>query len=433
MSGEAHHRTADRRAIAGWCLYDWAMSAFNTVIGTFVFAVYVARGVAGDEVAGTAAWGQAMAAAGLALLILSPVLGAVADRAGPRKPWLAAMTAVCVGCTCALWFVRPTPDDLMYALVMAALASVAFELANVFYNAMLPEVAPPAMLGRVSGWGWGVGYFGGLLCLVVALFGLVTDGAPLAALMAQDAQQPVRATAWLAAAWYAVFALPLFFWVAEPPLPRRPLGQATREGLAMLADTLRRARGQANLLRFLIASAFYRDGINTITAFGGIYAAGTFGMSFEEIIIFAIVLNVFAGTGAVCFAWIDDRAGSRRTILVSVAALAACGVALLLVTEKLWFWVFALGLGVFFGPAQAAGRTLMARLAPAGQEGEMFGLYGFAGRAVGFMGPLALSLATSAFASQRAGMASIMVFFAIGFALMWKVQEPPRIIPGKES
>lgn len=414
----------DRRAIAAWCVYDWAISAFNTVIGTFVFSVYVAKGVATDEVSGTAAWGQAMSLAGLALLLLSPVLGAVADRAGPRKPWLAAMTGICVAATLSLWWVRPDPADLMFALVMAGLATVAFELAGVFYNAMLAAVAPPSMLGRVSGWGWGVGYFGGLGCLVAALFVFIGDNSPIALWLGTENQEPVRATAVLAAVWCAVFAVPLFIWVPEPAFERRPLGQAVREGVAMLADTLRRARAQKNLFRFLIASACYRDGINTITAFGGLYAAGTFGMSFEEIIVFAIFLNILAGIGAVGFAWIDDRRGARFAILLSLAGLSVCGVALLLVQTKLWFWVFALGLGVFFGPAQAAGRTLMAKLSPPGQEAEMFGLYGFAGRAVGFFGPAAFGFATAAFASQRAGLATVLVFFAVGIALMLTVKEP---------
>ncbi|HRJ61707.1 MAG TPA: MFS transporter [Azospirillaceae bacterium] len=414
----------DRRAIAAWCVYDWAISAFNTVIGTFVFSVYVAKGVATDEVAGTAAWGQAMSLAGLALLLLSPVLGAVADRAGPRKPWLAAMTGICVAATLSLWWVRPDPADLMFALVMAGLATVAFELAGVFYNAMLAEVAPPSMLGRVSGWGWGVGYFGGLACLVAALFVFIGDNSPIALWLGTENQEPVRATAVLAALWCAVFAIPLFIWVPEPAFERRPLGQAVREGVAMLIETLRRARAQKNLFRFLIASACYRDGINTITAFGGLYAAGTFGMSFEEIIVFAIFLNILAGVGAISFAWIDDRRGARFAILVSLVGLSVCGVALLLVEAKLWFWVFALGLGAFFGPAQAAGRTLMAKLSPPGQEAEMFGLYGFAGRAVGFFGPAAFGLATAAYASQRAGLATVLVFFAVGIALMLTVKEP---------
>lgn len=416
----------DRRAIAAWCLYDWAMSAFNTVIGTFVFAVYFTRAVAESEVAGTAGWSRAMALSGLAIAVLSPVLGAIADRAGARKPWLGLFTAVSVAGSAVLWWVRPDPSDAMLALVTVAIATTAFELAGVFYNAMLPGLAPARMVGRVSGWGWGVGYFGGLVCLVAALFGFVRGDAPFAGVLGTAEQENVRATAVLVAVWYGVFALPLFLFVPDPPAAGRPLGAAVRERLAMLAGTLRGLPRHGNVLRFLVASAFYRDGINTITAFGGIYAAGTFGMSFEEIVLFAIVLNVFAGTGAVGFAWLDDWFGAKRVIVVSVLALSVTGGALLLVTETLWFWVFALGLGVFFGPAQAAGRSLMARLAPAGMETEMFGLYSLSGRAVGFLGPLALGIATEAFASQRAGMASILVFFLIGFALVLTVREPHR-------
>ncbi len=421
----------DRRAVAAWCLYDWAMSAFNTVIGTFVFAVFFTRAVAENEVAGTAQWSRAMAASGLAVALLSPVLGAIADQGGRRKPWLAVFTLICVAFTAALWWVEPDPSSALFALVCVAVAFTAFELAGVFYNAMLPGLAPPGMVGRVSGWGWGVGYFGGLACLVAALFGFVGEAAPIAALTGTEAQANVRATAWLTAAWYAVFALPLFLFVPDAGGPAKPLGLAVRDGLAMLRRTLAEVRRYVQIVRFMIASAFYRDGINTITVFGGIYAAGTFGMGFEEIVVFAIVLNVFAGAGAVGFGWVDDRIGAKRTILIAVAALILTGIPLLLVEDKLWFWVFALGLGAFFGPAQAAGRSMMARLSPPGMTTEMFGLYNLSGRAVGFLGPLALGLATEAFASQRAGMASILIFFLLGFALMLTVREPDGAATGR--
>lgn len=416
--------TLDRRAVAAWCLYDWAMSAFNTVVGTFIFSVYFTSAVAESEVAGTAAWSRAMAISGLAIAVLSPMLGAIADQAGRRKPWLGMFTGICLVATVALWWVRPDPSNVLLALVGVAVATTAFELAGVFYNAMLPALSPPHMLGRISGWGWGVGYFGGLACLVLALFGFVQADGLFIGWVGTEAQANVRATSLLVAVWYAVFALPLFLFVPDAPATGLPLATAVRDGIGMFRRTLGYLRGEGNLVRWFIASALYRDGINTITAFGGIYAAGTFGMSFEEIVIFAIVLNVFAGTGAIGFAWLDDWFGAKRVILVSVFALVLTGAALLMVTEKLWFWVFALGLGIFFGPAQAAGRSFMARMAPPGMVTEMFGLYSLTGRAVGFVGPLALGFATEAFASQRAGMASVLVFFVIGFALMLTVREP---------
>ncbi|WP_207457210.1 MFS transporter [Azospirillum sp. SYSU D00513] len=419
-------RTSDWRAIAAWCLYDWACSAYNTVITTFIFAVYFARGVVGDEVSGAARWSAAMTLCGLLIALLSPVLGAIADRNGRRKPWLAGFTAVTVVASALLWWVRPTPDDAFLALACVVVATVSFELANVFYNASLPGLVPKDRLGRVSGWGWGLGYFGGLSCLVLALFVFVQAEAPLFGLLGKEDQANVRATSLLVAAWYGLFALPYFLLVPDEPATGRPLGASVREGLATLRRTVLELRRYKQVLRYLIASAFFRDGISTITAFGGLFAAGTFGMSFQEIVLFAIALNVCAGFGAVAFAWVDDRIGAKPTILISLTALTGFGVPLLLVEEKLWFWILALGLGTFFGPAQAAGRSLMARLSPPGMAGEMFGLYSLTGRAVGFLGPLAFGLATQAFSSQRAGMASVVAFFVIGFALMLTVREPAR-------
>ncbi len=413
-----------RRAILGWCFYDWAMSAYNTVIGTFIFSVYFTRGVAESELAGTAQWGRAMALSGFVIAILSPVLGAIADRTGRRKPWLGLFTAATMVGTALLWFVRPDPDYVLFALVVVALSNITFELANVFYNAMLPSLAPPGMTGRVSGWGWGLGYFGGLGCLVLALFGLVQATDPLFGLIGTADQANVRATALLVALWYGLFALPLFLFVAEPPAAGVSAGRAIRDGMKALLDTLRAIRRYANILRFLIASAFYRDGLNTLFAFGGIYAAGTFGMSFQDIVLFAIALNITSGLGAIGFAWIDDWIGAKRTILVSLIGLLAFGIPVLLVPSQGWFWGMALGLGVFVGPAQAAGRSMMARLAPPGMETEMFGLYALSGRAVAFFGPLFLSWATETFSSQRAGMATIVVFIMIGLVAMLSVREP---------
>lgn len=408
--------------LAAWCLYDWASSAFNTVIGTFVFSVYFTKAVAVDEIAGTAAWSRALAVAGVLVAVLSPLLGAVADGAGARKPWLAAFTLACLVPTALLWTVRPDPADAGFALVAVAVATVAFELANVFYNAMLPDVAPAGRLGRLSGWGWGLGYAGGLLCLVLALVGLIRAEPPPFGLDTAT-QEPVRATALLTALWFALFAWPLF--VFTPDRPRgAPVGRAAREGIARLIDTLRALRRHGMILRFLIASAVYRDGLATLFAFGGIFAAGTFGMSFAEIVTFGIALNVAAGLGAIGFARLDDRVGARRVILISLGGLVACGVPLVLAEGRTAFWVLALGLGVFVGPAQAAGRSLMARLSPPGLATGMFGLYALSGKAIAFLGPFALGLATDAFASQRAGMATILAFFALGFVLMLGVREP---------
>lgn len=419
-------RTNSRAGILGWCLYDWAMSAFNTVIGTFVFSVYFTKGIVGDAARGAELWAFVIGVAGGAIVLLSPVLGAVADHGGRRKAWLAVCVAVAVVPTALLWFMAPDPSSIVPTMLLVGVAIVAFELSYVFYNALLIDVAPPGMLGRVSGWGWGLGYFGGLVCLVIALFGLIGFGgaAPLLPLPAVDSAGP-RATGPLVALWWVVFALPLLLLVRERP-GGAPIGTAIRRGLADLGRTLRSLPGQGNLVLFLLGSAVYREGFNLLFAFGGIYAAGTLGLDFGQLVLFAIGLNVTSGIGAILAAWADDALGSKPTILVSLAALVAIGIPIILVTDPVWFIGLALALGLFLGPAQAASRTLMGRLAPAGGEGEAFGLYGLTGRATGFLGPWLFAAATAAFASQRAGMATVIALFALGGLLVAMVREPAR-------
>lgn len=412
-----------RAGILAWCVYDWGQHAFNTVIGTFVFSVYFARAVAPDQVTGTVLWSHALELAGIAIAILSPILGAIADRAGRRKPWLGLFTAITVTVAALLWFVRPDHAWVLPALVLVGIGSVSFDLGGVFYNAMLADLAPPERIGRLSGWGWGLGYAGGLACLVTALFALVRAPHPVFGFSHTDSAN-IRATSLLVAVWFGVFALPLFLLTPDRPASGLGLAQSVRQGLAALGRTLRRIGGERRLVLVLVATALYRDGLTTLFAFGGLYAAGTFGMSFSEIVTFAIALNVMAALGAAGFAWVDDAIGPVPTILISLVGLIGFGVPILLVTGKPAFWVLALGLGIFVGPCQAAGRSLIARLAPPDLVAETFGLYALSGRAAAFLGPLALGWATSHFASQRAGMATIVLFFAAGLALMLRVRRP---------
>lgn len=409
--------------IASWCLFDWAMSAFNTVIGTFVFAVYFARGIWGDEVAGSAVWANALAVAGLCIAILSPVIGAVADRSGRLKPWLALFVLMTVLPTAALFWAEPNRDFALYALICMVVATIGFELSGVVYNAQLSLAAPPRMIGRVSGWGWGLGYFGGLACLALCLVALVQPETPWFGIGTEGAEN-IRATAVVVAVWFALFSLPLFVFTPDRASGGAPIRRAVSEGLGTLWRTLKSLRRQGNLVRFLLASALYRDGLATLFAVGGLYAAGTFGMSFEEILIFAIGLNVTAGLGAFAFAFLDDAKGSRLVVLLSLAGLIALGLPILLVEDKSWFMGLALALGLFVGPAQAASRSLMARLSPAGEETEYFGLYALTGKAAAVTGPLFFAWATLTFDSQRAGMATILVLLAAGMALLFRVSLP---------
>jgi UMF1 family MFS transporter len=404
-------------------MFDFANSGYTTVVVTFVFATYFSQAIAPTPELGTAWWGIAQALSAILIALASPIFGAIADQTGPRKPWVLVFSALTVVATAALWFAVPGPAVALMALALVVVANIGFEVSQVFYNAMLPAIARPAAIGRISGWAWGVGYLGGLLCLVVALFGLVQATPPPLGLDAAT-QEPVRATSLLVALWLAVFAIPLFVWVPDEGRRGLALSTAARRGLTTLVATFRSARAQPNLFRFLIARMIYNDGINTLFAFGGIYAAGTFGMSLTEVIQLGIALNVTAGLGAAAFGWIDDKVGSKRTVTVSLVAIVVLGSVVLLAPDKTTFWVATLALSTFFGPVQASSRTLMARLAPAAQRSEMFGLFAVTGKAISFMGPLAVGWATAATGSQRWGLATVMVFFAAGLGLLRRVKEP---------
>jgi UMF1 family MFS transporter len=357
---------------------------------------------------------------------LSPVLGAIADQNGRRKPWVAAFSLVCIAATALLWFVKPDPAFVLFALVCLALGNFAFEFAVVFYNAMLnDDLVPPHRLGRLSGWGWGTGYAGGLVCLVIVLVGFVSADPPWFGLGKEEAAH-VRIAGPIAALWFAAFAWPLF--VVTPDQPGRGIAPmaAIRRGLGTVAGTLRNLRNYRNVARYLLAHMIYTDGLNTLFAFGGIYAAGEFGMAMEEVIWFGIALNLTAGLGAFGFAWIDDWIGAKRTITIALVGLIVTGIAILLTHDKTVFWALGMALGTFFGPAQAASRSLMARLAPLGMQAEMFGLHALSGKATAFIGPALFGWATVSFGTQRAGMASVLLFLALGAVLLWTVQEPRR-------
>jgi len=408
----------DRKAVAAWCFYDWANSAFPAVITTFVFATYFTQAVAPDPVTGTAMWGHATSIAGLCIALLAPLLGPVADHTGRQKPFLAVFSGIAIAACATLWFVRPSPDSIPLALIAFAIATVAFEVAAVFYNALLPKVATPDKLGRVSGWGWGLGYLGGIVCLAVLLVGFVQNPTPWFGL-SRDGAEHVRIVGPFTALWWFLFAIPIFVFVREEQA-LISFGAAFSKGLADLKATLGFLRARPDIGWFLAANMIYTDGLTTLFAFGAIYAAGTFGMELSEVIVFGIALNLSAGLGAFAFAWIDDKIGSKRTIAIGLVCLTAIGAALLLIESKTLFWILGVMIGPFFGPVQAASRSLAARLAPPEHRAQVFGLFALSGRITAFMGPAILGFMTLAFESQRAGMATILPFFLLGLLLLWR-------------
>lgn len=423
----ARHGTT---GLVAWTLYDFANSSYAAVIQTFVFAAYFTKQVATSPERGEQQWGYAVAAAGLIVALGGPVLGAIADHTGRRKPWIAAFTLLCVGSAAALWFVEPTSAHAWRAVLIVTVGIIGTEFSELFYNAMLPVLAPVEKIGRWSGWAWGLGYLGGLLCLLVALFGLIgpdAEQAPWWPLPQQDAT-PVRATCLLVAAWSLVFALPLLFLTPDEPATGVPWRKAMRMGLSQLVDSVRHARRHASLFRFLVARMLYADGLATLFAFGGIFAASAYGMDTAHVLRFGIALQVSAGIGAAVFAWLDDRVGGRTTITISLVLLVPLTLGALLVRSEHWFWILGTGLGVFVGPVQAASRSYLARMAPIEVRNEMFGLFALSGRATSFVGPLLVGWITVASGSSRAGLMVVPAMLLAGLLLLRGV---PRDAPGE--
>ncbi|MBS0351524.1 MAG: MFS transporter [Proteobacteria bacterium] len=395
-----------RKKVIAWCLFDWATSPFSVLITTFIFANYFTQQVAINNIIGTAQWGEVNGAAGLIVAFLSPVLGAIADYDGRRKPWLMALTPIMIISAAALWFVKPEHDYVVWALTWVMVGTMAIEISMVFYNAMLNELVPANFLGRLSGLGWGFGYVGGIVALIIAL--LLIQTLPSEA-------QPVRLCGPLVAVWVLAFAWPLFAFTPDRPFSGQGWYANIKQGIESLIKTLSLLRFEyRNILIFLIARMLYIDGLITVFAFGGIYAAGVFHMTLTEVIEFGIGMNISAGLGAVIFGWLDDSKGPKLTILATLSLMVACGIGILLVDSKLWFWILGMGLSLGVGPVQAASRSLLIRIAPAHLITELFGLYNLSGRATSFIGPWVLALFTHWFYSQRVGMSTVFLFMVTG-------------------
>jgi UMF1 family MFS transporter len=407
--------------IWSWALYDWANSAFNTLIATFIYSTYFTQAMAPDEVTGTLWWSRAVATSGILTALLSPVLGAAADRSGAHKRFLAVSTSLCICATIVLAFVQPgLSNAALTALFLYVIADLSFEIGYVFYNAFLPRIASSERIGRVSGYGWGLGYAGGLVCMGIALVAFVQPEVPWFGISTAEGFN-VRATNLLVAAWFGIFSLPLFLFV--PDRRTSSIRFDVRGSMRELKRTLGEIRRYREVVKFLIARLVFNDGLVTVFAFGGIYAAGTFGLSLSEVIVFGVVLNVGAGLGAIVFGFLDDRIGGKKTVMVTLIALSLATAMAAWAPSRSWLWTAGILIGIFVGPNQSASRSLMARFVPGERQAEFFGFFAFSGKVTSFMGPILLGTVTSIYQSQRAGVATIVLFFVVGGLIMLTVNE----------
>lgn len=400
-----------------WGMYEWASSSFFIIIETFVFAVYFTEKVAETKLQGETLWGLTLGLSGLIIAFLGPIFGAIADQGGRRKIWLFAFTSLCILSTALLFWVKPFPEYTLLALWLVGLGSIGSELALIFYNAMLPALAPAKKIGLWSGLGWSMGYFGGIICLGLSLCLIYFTH------LNEELALPTRLTFLLAALWYFVFSLPIFLFTPQLEKERKPLSTAILRGLSQLKLSINQVLKTPAIFRFLIARMLYIDGLTSLFIFGGIYAGDVFHMNAKEILLFAIALNITAGLGAFLFSFLDDWLGSKQLIVISLFCLILLASLILVVSSVTTFWILSLSLGLFVGPVQASSRSYLAKITPPALQNQFFGLFTFSGKATAFLNPLLISGTIYLTAKTRVGMSTIILFLLIGMLLMLTVPE----------
>ncbi len=445
--------TAPTRALAGWVMFEWATQPFYTLIVTFLFGPYFVNVVVGDKAYGQALWGYAAAAAGVLIAVGSPLLGAVADVKGRRKPWLAVFVLILCASMASLWFATPGLKGQQLWLMLAAfvVASAVAEFAVVFFNAMMPTLVPRDKIGKLSGTGWAMGYVGGLVALIFMAGFVATAPDTGKTLLGLDPALKLdaamhegdRLVGPFSALWLLVFCLPLFFFT--PDAPRHTANGTIRDGLRSFWDTLKGLPSHPEILTFLIARMIFSDGLTAIFVFGGIYGSAVFDWGLREQGMFGIIVVLAGAIGAFLGGFLDDKIGSKRVIVCALVVIIIGAIGILsvdkshilftqIVPEKiagsapfsskgeLVFLMFAILIGLVAAPVQASSRSLIARLAPVDRVTQFFGLFAFSGKATAFAAPLAVGFVTNLFADQRIGMAAIVAFLVIGLMLMLKVR-----------
>ncbi|HEY4343954.1 MAG TPA: MFS transporter [Parvibaculum sp.] len=451
---------ADLKGQMSWAIFEWARDPYVIIVTIYIFAPYFSNTVVGDPIRGQAIWGNINSIAGFIIACFGPILGAIADTGGRRKPWLIGFVAVMVPAIFALWWALPSGEGLGIYQIAALfiIVSVAFSFTEVFHNSMLPAVAPHERIGFLSGLALALANAGALLILCFMLYAFMLPGhvnwsfIPDKALFGLDVSmhENSRISGPITAIWLFVFTLPLLFFTPDvKPMGKINKRKAVVDGIGRVIKTVRQVKHYRNVATYLIARMFFNDGQTAVLIFGGVYAAGVFKWDALTLTIYGIILSIFAVGGGFFGGWLDDKFGSKRAILTSIGG-TSIGIVLAVsmtptsmlffipydpaspplwdlpffrTTPELAYLVVVLVVAICITAAYANSRTMLARIAPASKMSEFFGLYALSGTATAFMGPLLVGVATTYFHSQRAGFASILILMVIGLCLMLFVRE----------
>lgn len=428
-----------RKRIWGWFFFDWSSQPYNTLLITFIFAPYI-KELIGDGSAAQSAWGFGIGAAGFVIAILAPTLGAMADLSGNRLRWIWFFSALYVIGAAGLWWAAPDNFHLVAILLLFAIGMIGMEFATIFTNSMLPDLGTREEIGRISGNGWAFGYLGGLIALIIML-GFFAESAETGKTflgfspafgLDPETRQGTRFVGPLTAIWYIVFMVPFFFWVRDPKPQAAPKG-ALKAALKDVAKTVRSLPQTPSLFAYLGSSMLYRDGLNGMYVFGGIYAAGVLNWSVVDTGIFGIIAIIFGAIFAYIGGRADVRFGPKPVISFCILTLSAVSIAIIFISPDrvfglpvgpdsalpdMAFYVIGALIGAAGGVIQSASRTMMVRQANPDRMTEAFGLYALAGKATSFLAPTLIGFVTLVSGSQQIGVTPLILLFLLGLILL---------------
>lgn len=433
---------ASRKGIWGWMLFDWAGQPFHTLVITFIFAPYFASSLFATEADGQATWGFLVGFAGILVAVSAPFLGAAADKTGPRKPWVFGFSALFVVGSIGLWWAVPGAESLTWVYIAFIAAFIGAEYMIIFTNSMLPDLVPREEVGKLSGYGWAVGYVGGVVILLIYLAfistapGAETTLIGMKPILGLDPAlgEPARASGPISAIWFVVFAIPFFLFTPDSRNDTTLKG-AVEEGVGGLRDTLQKLKEFPHLWMFFLSSMLYRDGLVVLYSFGAIYSAGVLGWGSFELGIFGISAAIAGAFGAWFGGWMDGRNGPMPVVTFSIWMLLLVSITVLTITPQTvlfmnvaegsnWpniaFFICGAVIGAAGGAMQASSRTLVVAFVDGKiPMTEAFGIYAMAGKATAFIGPILVGVVTALTSSQRAGVSPVVALFFVGIVLLF--------------
>ena len=406
------------KKILNFALYDFANSAFTTIIITFIFSTYFAKQIAPNPVLGQSYWGWAIGTTGILVAIIGPILGSYADKKNFTEFFIKLFTIICISLTTLLWFSKPSEKYLLFTLIIVALANFFYELSLIFYNSILKRISKTSDLGKSSGFSFALGYIGGILILIICIK-IFIDNDVLPFGLSKENSENIRATSIVVAVWYLIFSIPFLF----------SLKKKINNKIELSSDNIKKIKdlvwfnGLNNLGKFLIARMLYADGLNAIIVMGGIFAVGVFNLEIKDLLILSILMNVTAFIGAIVGGYANDKFSSKSVIIFSLLGLIISSSIILFVKSQLFFLIFAAINGFFIGPIQSASRVFITKSIDENNQASGFGLFALSGKLTSFIGPLLVSTITYISSSQRIGFSSAIILLLIGLLILLKVKK----------